>query len=146
MLMPVAGDYTFVVIWLHGLGDTPDAWAQRMPSLGLSRTKFILPEARLRPVSMYHRRNLHAWCDVVAMDPDAPEDKIGLEESALRLIRLVQAEIDNGVAPDRIVLAGFSQGASLALHVALRLPVAVGGCVVVSGWLPLRQEYWQQEC
>ena len=141
VLMPVGGEYSNVVIWLHGLGDTPDTWAQCMPSLGLARTKFILPQAKLRPVSIYNRQAMNAWSDVLAMDPSAPEDKIGLEESAIRLIRLLQAEIDNGVAPSRIVLAGFSQGGALALHVALRLPVAIGGCVVLSAWLPLRQEY-----
>ena len=36
---------------------------------------------------------------------------------------------------------GFSQGGAIALHVALRSPVPLGGCVALSTWLPLRSEY-----
>jgi predicted esterase len=53
----------------------------------------------------------------------------------------VQKEIDAGVAPSQIVVAGFSQGGAVALHTVLRSPHALGGCVALSTWLPLNADY-----
>jgi phospholipase/carboxylesterase len=50
---------------------------------------------------------------------------------------LIDNEIQRGIAPDRIVLAGFSQGAAMALHTALRLPYSLAGIIALSGYLPL---------
>lgn len=50
--IPSSGTYTNVVIWMHGLGDTADGWASLMPQLGLTDTKFILPTAPNRPISI----------------------------------------------------------------------------------------------
>jgi predicted esterase len=55
---------------------------------------------------------------------------------------LIEQEISkNNIDPKRIVVAGFSQGGALALHVSLRYPVTLGGCVALSSWLPLRDDY-----
>ena len=43
-------------------------------------------------------------------------------------------EIKNGISPDRIILAGFSQGATIALHAALSMEEQVGGVVGLSMW------------
>ena len=50
--VPTSGSYDNVVVWLHGLGDTADGWASLMPGLGLKDTKFILPTANSRPISI----------------------------------------------------------------------------------------------
>jgi predicted esterase len=49
---PANGEYKNVVVWMHGLGDTADGWASQMPNLGLSNTKFVLPTAPNRPISL----------------------------------------------------------------------------------------------
>jgi len=54
---------------------------------------------------------------------------------------IVQQEIDKGVSPSRIVLAGFSQGGAVALHTALRSTHTLGGVVALSTWVPLRADY-----
>jgi hypothetical protein len=51
-LIPSDGKYSNVVIWMHGLGDTADGWAQSMPSLNVPNTKFILPTANSIPISI----------------------------------------------------------------------------------------------
>ena len=50
--LPSSGKYSNVVVWLHGLGDTADGWASLMPELRLADTKFILPTAETRPISL----------------------------------------------------------------------------------------------
>jgi len=54
---------------------------------------------------------------------------------------LLQQEIDKGIAPGRIVVAGFSQGGALAFHTALRSAHTLGGIVALSTWVPLREDY-----
>jgi len=54
---------------------------------------------------------------------------------------LVQQEIDKGISPSRIVIAGFSQGGAVAFHTALRSPHTLGGVVALSTWVPLRADY-----
>ena len=62
-------------------------------------------------------------------------------QSAARVERILQHELDKGIPPSKIVMAGFSQGGALALHVALRSKVSFGGCVALSTWIPLRDDY-----
>lgn len=54
---------------------------------------------------------------------------------------IIQKEIDGGVKPSRIIVAGFSQGGAVAFHTALRSSHALGGCVALSTWVPLREDY-----
>jgi phospholipase/carboxylesterase len=57
--------------------------------------------------------------------------------SARRIVALLDAERARGVAPDRIVLAGFSQGGAMALHTGLRHPERLAGIMALSCFLPL---------
>lgn len=50
---------------------------------------------------------------------------------------LIQAEIDNGVPADRIVLGGFSQGGAMSLFAGLTTPRKLAGIVGMSSYLPL---------
>ena len=42
---------------------------------------------------------------------------------------------------EQIVLAGFSQGGAVALDASLRSIHKLGGCIALSTWLPLQQQY-----
>ncbi len=57
---------------------------------------------------------------------------------APRVEALIQREHERGIAFDRIVLAGFSQGGAMALHVGLRYPAQLAGIMGLSTYLPLR--------
>lgn len=50
--VPASGEYSNVLVWMHGLGDTADGWASSMPSLKLENTKIVLPTANSRPISL----------------------------------------------------------------------------------------------
>ena len=49
-----------------------------------------------------------------------------------------------GVASERVVLGGFSQGAALALYTALTCPAPLAGTAVLSGWLLAPWEFGGQ--
>lgn len=72
---------------------------------------------------------------------NSPEDAEGFAESADRINRIIQTEVDKGTATNRIVVAGFSQGGALALHTSLSSQYTLGGCIALSTWLPLRSAY-----
>ena len=116
-----------VVIWLHGLGDTAQGWYGAMGSLGLpDTTKFILPTAATCPISINAGMPMPGWTDIYGLDANSPEDASGFEDSRNRIDRIIEAELNAGVSPDRIAVCGFSQGGALALHVVLRSKLSLG--------------------
>ncbi|MCC2617542.1 carboxylesterase [Aestuariibacter halophilus] len=132
------GDYDAVVIWLHGLGDSGNGFAPIVPELKLPsdhRIRFIFPHAPVRPVTINNGMAMRAWYDIVSMDFNHRADRQGVEESAYLVEQLIQAEIDRGIDPKRIVLAGFSQGGVIALHLGTRLSVPLAGIMALSTYM-----------
>ena len=140
-LLPHSGKYDNTVVFLHGLGDTADGWASMMPSLGIKDTKFILPTADSRPIALNGGHSMPGWSNVYGLDANSPEDKEGFDLTSKRIDRIIQAEIDKGISPNRIVVGGFSQGGAASLHYCLRSPHALGACLGLSCWLPMSKEY-----
>ena len=65
------------------------------------------------------------------------EDAAGIQKSAASIVQLIENEASRGIAYDKIVLAGFSQGCAMALHIGLRFPHKLAGIIALSGYLPL---------
>jgi len=53
---------------------------------------------------------------------------------------LIHREHARGVASDHILLAGFSQGGAMALHLAVHHPDTFAGIIALSSYLPLSRE------
>ena len=125
------------VIWLHGLGADGHDFEPIVPELRLRRSvRFVFPHAPIRPVTINNGLEMRAWYDIVGFDFSA-EDDAGIRASAAAVSRLVDRETERGVAAERIVLAGFSQGGAIALHLALREPRRLAGVLALSTYLPL---------
>ncbi|KAL0580516.1 hypothetical protein V5O48_001503 [Marasmius crinis-equi] len=67
-------------------------------------------------------------------------DEKGIDESNTSLTQLIEAEIDSGTAPNRIVLAGFSQGGAMTLVIGLTYAKKLAGLVVLAGSLPIQDK------
>ncbi|QMV62385.1 alpha/beta fold hydrolase [Pseudomonas berkeleyensis] len=127
------------VIWLHGLGadrydflPVAEALQERLPS-----TRFVLPQAPTRPVTINGGWSMPSWYDILAMTPARAIDEQQMEESAQQVLDLIQAELDSGIEARRIVLAGFSQGGAVVLHTAfLRCTETLGGVLALSTYAP----------
>jgi phospholipase/carboxylesterase len=60
------------------------------------------------------------------------------------VLALIAHEVARGIPAERIVLAGFSQGAAMTLHTAVRLPYRLAGIIALSGYLPLADRFAQE--
>ena len=124
-----------VVIWLHGLGADGHDFEPIVPELRLPPDlpiRFVFPHAPEMAVTAFGGQRARAWFD---FDPGGGVDLPGLKKSVLQIHDLIQNEIDSGTSPERILLAGFSQGGVLALHTALHYPKRLAGILALSTFL-----------
>lgn len=135
------------IIWLHGLGADAHDFEPLMPVLGLSATRFIFPNAPVRPVTINGGMQMHAWYDFLSQDLAESEDLLQIEESVAAIRRLLDEQIEQGIPAERIVLAGFSQGGVIALLVALTDNKKLAGVLALSTYIPMRllQNSWSQQ-
>jgi phospholipase/carboxylesterase len=132
--------HTYSVIWLHGLGADGHDFESIVPSLHLTaeaNTHFIFPNAPIQPVTINNHMKMRAWYDIMAMSlEEHTVDIAGIYESAELVKQLIQKEINKGILAKNILLAGFSQGGVIALHVGLRYPQKLAGILALSSYLP----------
>ena len=127
------------VIWLHGLGADGHDFEPVVPELGLPASKpvrFIFPHAPVRPVTINMGMRMRAWYDILQMG-GGPEDEAGIRASQGLLEGLIAREVSRGIPPEKIALAGFSQGGAIVLQTALRHPRRLAAVLALSTYLPL---------
>ncbi|WP_411727730.1 alpha/beta hydrolase [Methyloglobulus sp.] len=132
--------HKYSVIWLHGLGADGRDFESIVPSLHLraeANTHFIFPNAPIQSVTINHHMKMRAWFDILAISlEEHTVDITGIYQSADLVAPLIQKEIDKGIPAENIMLAGFSQGGTIALHVGLRYPQKLAGILALSTYLP----------
>jgi phospholipase/carboxylesterase len=135
-----ASNPTHSVIWLHGLGADGHDFEPVVPMLGLppgSAVRFVFPHAPVRPVTLNGGMPMRAWYDIVSLTASRDQDEAGIAASAALVDALIAREVQRGVPVARQVIAGFSQGAALALHAGLRYRERLAGIIALSGYLLL---------
>jgi phospholipase/carboxylesterase len=134
-------DASAAVVWLHGLGADGHDFAGIVPQLGLfdAPVRFVFPHAPQRPVTINQGYVMRAWYDIAAPDLTQRQDTEGIRASERQVGELVARERARGIAAERIVLAGFSQGGAIALHTALRHSERLAGVLALSTYLPLAE-------
>jgi len=128
------------VIWLHGLGADGYDFEPIVPALALpksSAVRFIFPHAPTRAVTINNGMVMRAWYDIAAADLGSQQDAEGIHVSQSQIIELIENEIERGIAPERIVIAGFSQGGAVAVQTALRFHKKLAGVMMLSTYVPL---------
>ena len=126
------------VIWLHGLGANGHDFEPVVPELGLDGkhgVRFVFPHAPAIPVTINQGYVMPAWYDIFEMSLARKIDVVQIEQSAQRIRDLIAREIERGVAPEHIVLAGFSQGGAVAYHTALSYDKPLAGLLTLSTYL-----------
>ena len=127
------------VLWLHGLGADGHDFAPLVPELvrpGWPALRFVFPHAPVRAVTINNGVRMRAWYDIVGMDFPTRADSAGIEESLAQVDALIAREQARGIAPERLLLAGFSQGGAITLAAGLRRQVPLAGLIALSTYLP----------
>lgn len=127
-----------VVIVLHGLGANGEDLLPLGQALQAVHRdiRVLLPHAPHRNVTINNGMKMPAWYDIVGADFSNEKQPAGLEESYHYVTGLITAQTQRGIAANRIVLMGFSQGGAVALYTALRSPHKIAGVAALSAYLP----------
>lgn len=126
------------VIWLHGLGADGHDFEPIVPQLSAASVRpvrFVFPHAPVRPVTVNGGMAMRAWYDILGMDINRDQDQAGIHASLAAVDALIDEQIEAGIEPGRLILAGFSQGGAIALRCGLARKDGLGGVVALSCYL-----------
>ncbi|MBJ6978965.1 alpha/beta hydrolase [Luteimonas sp. MC1895] len=132
-------DPSWSILWLHGLGADGNDFVPIVPELlrpGWPALRFVFPHAPVRPVTINNGVPMRAWYDIVDVDLANRADEGGVQQSVEQVEALIAREVERGVARERIVVAGFSQGGAVTLAIGLRSAAPLGGLVALSTYVP----------
>jgi phospholipase/carboxylesterase len=140
-IIETSTDASNVVIWLHGLGANGHDFVPIVPELNLpeqASIRFIFPHAPSRPVTINGGYSMRAWYDILSMDlgDDCSAEREDICASVRMINDIIEQQLEYGIAPDNILLAGFSQGGVIALYTALRFPEKLAGVMALSTYMP----------
>jgi len=127
------------VIWLHGLGASGHDFEPVVPHFNLPddlNIRFIFPHAPEIPVTINAGYVMPAWYDIMSMTGVREYNVEQYQQSVLAVRQLIQRERDRGIASERIILAGFSQGGAVAYSVALTHTERLAGLLALSTYFP----------
>jgi len=136
------------VIWLHGLGADGHDFEPIVPELRLDpdlNIRFVFPHAPMMAVTINQGFVMRAWYDIRENRIEAEQDEAGIRKSAQTLEQMIEQQVATGIAAERIVLAGFSQGGAIALFTGLRYPEPLAGVMVLSSYMPLSASLEQEK-
>ena len=122
------------VLWLHGLGADGHDFEPIVPELRLRKpVRFVFPHAPIQAVTINGGMQMRAWYDIFQFG-GGREDEKGVRASQKLLEKLIEAQ---PVPPEKVILAGFSQGGAIVLQTALRYPKRLAGVMALSTYLPI---------
>lgn len=111
------------VVLLHGRGGSAEDILSLTRFLPSENTAYLAPQARG-----------NTWYPLSFLSP-LEQNEPSLSSALERVQELLQSLAEAGIPHNRVLLAGFSQGACLALESAVRHPRPYGGVVALSGGL-----------
>ena len=122
------------VIWMHGFGADAHDFEPIIPMLDLKTPlRFVFPNAPLRPITISGGAKLRAWYDI---NPQVPMAASGEIKASVALItEIVADQAASGISPQRVVLAGFSQGGVIAMELGLAFPEKLAGILALSTYV-----------
>lgn len=141
-------DAHVTAILMHGFGAPGDDLVGLAPYID-APVRFVFPAAPLELGGLYGDSRAWWLLDLARLEHDlatgraatrATEIPEGLVDARAKVLALVD-EVTTRFSGTKLVLGGFSQGAMLALDVALHTPTAPAGLVLMSGTL-LAEPVW----
>ena len=133
---------TWTVLWLHGLGADGNDFVPIVPDLvrpGWPALRFLFPHAPVRPITCNGGMRMRGWYDIVDLSADNlfnRADEAGVLQSVAQVEALIAREAERGIPPERVILAGFSQGGAVTLATGLRRTTPLAGLIALSTYVP----------
>jgi len=127
------------VIWLHGLGANGHDFEPIVQELAIPKSmaiRFILPHSNEIPVTVNGGVVMPAWYDILEIGASRKINEADLVASVAEIHKLIRREQERGIASERILIAGFSQGGAIAYHAALSYPEKLAGILGLSTYYP----------
>ena len=144
-------DARVTCVLLHGFGAPGDDLVAIADELALPEVRFVFPAAPLELGGLYGDSRAWWLLDLAKLERElatgTPRDRSseipdGLPAARDQVGRMLdQLEARYGVTPDRLVLGGFSQGAMLALDVALHRASPPAALLLMSGTIVAESEW-----
>ena len=128
------------VLWLHGLGADGNDFAPIVPELvrrDWPSIRFVFPHAPVRAVTINGGARMRAWYDIRDMNLANRADSEGVAESVAQVEALIAREAERGIAANRLLLAGFSQGGAITLAAGIARAQPLAGLIALSTYLPM---------
>src|SRR5215469_12427048 len=124
------------IIWLHGMGQEPEVMmdvAHRMGLVGHG-VRNVFPAAPRRMTARTKKGPVRAWFqqDIFALHSIDIHGALDMEEE----LRSLVAHETQLAGHQRVIIAGFSQGAVAALMLGLRYPGTIAGLLLYACYLP----------
>ena len=136
------------IIFLHGLDDRPESWQPAAEwiagKINKHAFKALSLAAPVMPITKNGGERMTAWFDVAKpwpFTPSSTDDAAGIAWSVKQIHAAIDKLTAEGVPAERIVLAGFSQGAVMAAAATAAYGSALGGAVCLSGWIPAKDAF-----
>lgn len=121
-----------LLIALHGLGDSAAGYRFLPDFLAQPELDYLLVNA---PDDYFGG---FSWFDLMG------DRRAGIVRSRELLFNLMQELTAQGWQPENVSILGFSQGALMAIDLALRYPAHFAGVVAISGFVEFAEEYPQK--
>ncbi|XP_075003206.1 lysophospholipase-like protein 1 isoform X3 [Calonectris borealis] len=103
--------------------------------MAFQHIKVIYPTAPARPYTPMKGAFSTVWFDRYKISNDCPEHIESIDSMCRGLTDLINDEIKNGIAKNRIIIGGFSMGGGMAMHLAYRFHQDLAGVFALSSFL-----------
>ena len=135
-LIPKNGEYSHLLIWLHGFGSSAEEYIQifvadRKINIIPEKTKIILLNAPSMAITKLNGSVTSSWYDLITKGKINFNDVI---KNSQKIMKIIKNE-GKKIGFNQIVVGGFSQGACMSFYIGYSLPFLIGGIIVCSGKL-----------
>lgn len=143
LVIEPAGSHTATLLWMHGLGDSSEGWAEPLEEIAnaIPGLKVIAPTAPQLPVTVSGGGRSSAWCDIACTSFN-PMELLGIlekrppyvEQTWSELLNMISKELEASpqVGLERWIIGGFSLGGHMATWIGLQLPRPCAGVLLVA--------------
>ena len=139
------------IVWLHGLGDTEEGWAEQLKAdwtdilttgKKVGSVKWKFPRAPEQAVTCNGGMQMTSWFDIekIPIIPGAKDYPNDIQKACAKVHLCVDELLmeyeKDGLTPQRIFVGGFSQGGATSLLAGLNYSKGpLAGIICFSGWL-----------